>query len=334
MRSIVMVVMLALLSACSTTSPNRTYQGNESTKTVRNVTGVGSTFNEAKNNGFSVAIEKAVGSVMLVDKEMRNDKLTRDDILSHSAGYVDNYKVISQTNSRGQVVVVMDVDVKHSRIADRMMQRGGSEGKLDGNRMATQYNSYMNERKTGDQFFASLSNDFPKRAFNVTQGQSKFMLDSQRNSVIVVPYEITWDKRYLTALGESLSVLHDTPAGHEYNIVCRCYPSSERVVIHNNGKNEYHFNDGVRVKQFTDAFSQQLKIKAEVKDASGNTLYSGCYFSTGSFKGRTQSGVYVIWSNVERNRLEIKVEPDSYLARNLQRADRVELSMRAESCEN
>lgn len=334
MKHLVLVVMLALLSACSTTSPSKTYQGNEATKTVRNVTGVGRTFDEAKNNGFSVAIEKAVGSVMLVDKEMRNDKLVRDDILSHSAGYVDDYKVISQSNSRGQVVLVMDIDVKHSRIAERMLNRGGSDTKLDGNRLGAQYQSYMNERGTGDKLLNTLLTDFPHRAMDVKQGRIDFMLDNNRNAVLVVPYEITWDKRYLTAIDEALSVLHDTSAGHEYNIVCRCYPSSERVVVHNNGKKEYFFNDGVRVRQLTDSLSRQLKIKAEVKDNFGKTLYTGCYFSTGGFKGRTPSGVYVIWNNIERNRLEINVEPGSYLSKNLHRADRVELSLKAESCEN
>jgi hypothetical protein len=310
-----MVVMLALVSACSTTSPSRTYQGNNQTQTVRGVTGVGRTFDEAKNNGFTVAIERAVGSVLLVDKELRNDRLTRDDILSHSAGYVDDYKVIS-------------------RIAERMLNRGGIEGKLDGNRLGAQYQSYMTERGSGDKLLNNLLRDFPSRAMEVKQGRIDFMLDSRRNSVIVVPYEITWDKRYLNSMEEVLSVLHDTSSGHEYNIVCRCYPSSERVVLHNNGKKEYFFNDGVRVRQLTDSLSQQIKIKAEVKDNFGKTLYSGCYFSTGGFKGRTQSGVYVIWNNIERNRLEITVEPDSYLARNLHRADRVELSLKAESCEN
>lgn len=334
MKHLVIVVMLALVSACSTTSPSRTYQGNNQTQTVRGVTGVGRTFDEAKNNGFSVAIEKAVGSVLLVDKELRNDKLTRDDILSHSAGYVDDYKVISQSNQRGQVVLVMDVDVKHSRIAERMLNRGGSEGKLDGNRLGAQYQSYMTERGSGDKLLNNLLSDFPSRAMEVKQGRIDFMLDNRRNSVIIVPYEITWDKRYLNSMEEVLSILHDTSSGHEYNIVCRCYPSSERVVLHNNGKKEYFFNDGVRVRQLTDSLSQQIKIKAEVKDNFGKTLYSGCYFSTGGFKGRTQSGVYVIWNNIERNRLEITVEPDSYLARNLHRADRVELSLKAESCEN
>ena len=334
MRNVILVVMLAMVSACSTTSPSRTYQGNSPTQTIRNVTGVGSTFDEAKNNGFAVAIEQAVGSVLLVDKELKNDKLTRDDILSHSAGYVDDYKVIRQTNNRGQVVVIMDVDVKHSRIAERMLQRGGSDSKLDGNRLGAQYNSYMTERGSGDRLLNNLLRDFPARAMDVKQGRIDFMLDSRRNSVLVVPYEITWDKRYLNALDETLSVLHDTSSGHEYNIVCRCYPTSERVVVHNSGKHEYFFNDGVRVRQLTDSLSQQIKIKAEVKDNSGNTLYTGCYFSTGGFKGRTPSGVYVIWNNIERSRLEITIEPNSYLARNIHRADRVELSLKAESCEN
>lgn len=305
------------------------------TKTVRNVTGVGTTFDEAKNNGFSVAIEKAVGSVLLVDKELRNDKLVRNDILSHSAGYVDDYRIISRRESPGQVTLVMDVDVKHSRIAERMLNRGVTENKLNGDRLATQYRTYLNERGTGDAVLNNLLKAFPNRAMNIQHGRIDMKLDRNRNAVIVVPIEISWDVRYLNAMNEAFALLQDGSAGHTYNVLCRCYPTSERFTLFNNGKTEYQFNDSVRANQIRENLSQRVMIHAQVKDNTGKAIYSSCHFSTHTFTGLTSSGVYTIWgNNIGKTFIELPIEPNSEFSRNLHFAEKVELSLKADTCEN
>ncbi len=60
------------------------------------VTGVGVDPRNALQNAFSLAIEQTVG--LLVDAEtlVRNDQLIRDEILTHSRGYVETFDVVSQ----------------------------------------------------------------------------------------------------------------------------------------------------------------------------------------------------------------------------------------------
>jgi len=56
--------------------------------------GEGHTRQEAINNGIRVAIEKALGTYIKSQTEISQGRLIYDRIVSASAGYVRNYKVL------------------------------------------------------------------------------------------------------------------------------------------------------------------------------------------------------------------------------------------------
>jgi hypothetical protein len=330
--------MLAL-SACASNNTGKTSQSYADGKVIR-VIGTGRTKDEAKDNGFQSAIEIAVGSVVLSDAEMRNNRLVRDDIRKHSAGYVDDYKIISQDNHRGDVSLVMDVNVKHSRIAERLLDKGGSSGTVQGDKISTQYKSYLNERSTGDRLVNSILSDFPSNALLISQAPTQMKLDTQRNAVITVPYEIRWSKKYLTALNEVFKVLEDGPEQHNLNMACMCYlsPSRFTVISKEDGawtgtRSTYHFNDEVRASQIKESLNRNIMIHARIRGIRGEELHHSCFFSTQTFRGTHPTGVYVVWGNdIEKRFIEIRVEPESALARNLQFADKVELTIEDHGC--
>jgi len=336
MKLIIAVTMLAFLSACSTSAPTRTYQGNEQTNTVRNVIGVGTTFDEAKNNGFSVAVEKAVGSVILVDKEVRGDKLTRDEILSHSAGYVDDYKIISQTSTQGKVVVVMDVDVKHSKIAEKMLNRNASPTNIPGNKMNTQYQTYLVERGTGDQVLNTVLKDFPFRALTATPGNIDFMVNSRRESIIVIPYIVKWDYSYIQAMNEVLKTLEDGTEAQYFNARCMCYKAPERVAVMAKdpkswflgSKNIYYFNDSVRVDKIRNAFDSGVNIRVSIFGNENTVIHAQCFKVGTIFAGRLDKDLTTVWGNqTDEGVLRITVKNDRNLGKNLGSTNKIELSM-------
>jgi hypothetical protein len=336
MKLIIATVMLAMLSACSSTGPTKTYQGNAPTNTVRNVIGVGTTFDEAKNNGFAVAVEKAVGSVILVDKEVRNDKLVRDDILSHSAGYVDDYTIISQSNTQGKVIVVMDVDVKHSKIAEKMLNRNASPTDLQGNKLNTQYKTYLVERGTGDQLLNNILKDYPSKALTATPGKIDFMVSSHRQPVIVIPYQIKWNYSYIEAMNEALKTLEDGTEANYFNAKCMCYKAPERVVVMAKdpkawllgSKNNYYFNDSMRVDHIRNAFDGGTNIRVSVFDGGNTVIHSQCFKVGTVFAGRMDRNLFTVWGNeTEEGVLHVTVNNDKSLGKNLSTANKIELSM-------
>ena len=96
------------------------------------ITGKGKTFDEAKQNAFRTAVEFKVGSVVTGERESYNSRLVRDEIIVYSAGYVERYKLIDQFMSGNEVIVIMDILVSDSKIAQRLLGQGSTNNQFDG----------------------------------------------------------------------------------------------------------------------------------------------------------------------------------------------------------
>ena len=114
MKYLALVIVL-VLSACANTPTNNQPKVENG---YYRVLGTGKNFEEARLNGFQLAVEMAVGSIVVTEKQVTNNILIRDQIVRHSSGYVDDFKIIEQSGSNLRYTVVMDVKVKSSQIAE------------------------------------------------------------------------------------------------------------------------------------------------------------------------------------------------------------------------
>ena len=121
-------------------------------------------------------------------------------MIDYSAGYIDSYTIIDTIVKPGNVVVIMQVVVRSSKIHERILSKGKDEKELDGSKLANQYFTYLNQGKDGDRVLNAVLSDYPKRAFNITQSLHEFKLNSSRNAVLVVPFELRWSKPFLVSL--------------------------------------------------------------------------------------------------------------------------------------
>jgi hypothetical protein len=324
MKYLIVIAML-FLTACASTPQTKTSGSIYEPKSYR-VIGNGRTYDEAKNDGFNSAIEFAVGFVILSDKEAKNDRLVRDDIAKHSAGYIDNYHIVDEMKSSRGYTLVMDVDVKSSKIAERMLNRGKSEGVVEGEKLADQYNSYLSERKTGDRFIKNVLSSYPNNAYNVEQGKVNFMLDANRNSIIIVPYTVRWNYEWVVALRESLGVLQDgdNRSGDKITV------TSRKPGAWTGETSEFNFDDSIRVGQVVDVLSVRTYVLVKIVNRDGATVYTGC------FNGLDQNmkpnykfsrSRAVLGHETMYNEAHIPVAVGSTLHRSLQTMDRVETSV-------
>ena len=97
--------------------------------------GTGKDFESAKNNAIVTAIEIYIGTVVVSEREVHNKKLLKDEILLYSSGYVNDYKIISQSQNDNHVQVVLDVSVNTNRISNRILGRVTDPQHIDGNKL-------------------------------------------------------------------------------------------------------------------------------------------------------------------------------------------------------
>jgi hypothetical protein len=168
------------------------------------VAGDGATSQQARMNGFRLAVEQAIGTLISSETEVQNGRIVRDEIISYAAGFVDRFEIISEQATSKGIRVSMRVWVRKSALSDRLLNRTGASGQIDGARASVQLQTLNQERVTGDALLQQVLNDFPRRAFDIEMRPTD-VVRQNRNAIIEVNFRMTWNRDYLRSLWTALS---------------------------------------------------------------------------------------------------------------------------------
>jgi hypothetical protein len=233
----------------------------------------GPNFVTARQNGLRLAVEQAVGTLVLSETQVQNQRIVRDEIITYAAGFVDRYTLVDADYVNGVNRVTMDVWVSESRIANRLLNESVGTGTIDGSRLALQVETLQHEHASGDRVVETVLRDFPNRAFDVKVDRSNLEMGSQRNLQIDIPFTVSWNRTYLDSLFESLRRVSAERAycwwpTHE----CTRRERSQFTI------NGLAFNDMMRpaavVKHM--AIDQKPAVELAIVDAHGRVLYQNC----------------------------------------------------------
>jgi hypothetical protein len=170
------------------------------------VTGQGKSFEEAKQNALTQAIETISGSVIVHQREHRNGSTTKNNTIVHSAGYVTEYKIVDRYQLRDFIYVEMDVYVNPSNLADKILSKMPEPQMVDGYNANASYETAVESRNSWAEVVQTVMDDYPKMAYNITQGKAYTNLSNQNSMILNIPYKLTWNKNYLRSFEEMISL--------------------------------------------------------------------------------------------------------------------------------
>jgi hypothetical protein len=245
------------------------------------VKGMGRTEAEARKEGFKVAVENAVGTLVLSETQVTNQDVARRDIIEYSSGYVSKYTVLEKQQHQGQVVVFMDVYVSESKIANRLMNKSENVSVVEGNQLYATVSTLQNQTRNGDRVIEAVLNDYPSKAFNIQNQTISLVRNQDRTISIHIPYTMQWNKDYIYSLGEAIS---RTNEGVSYSNRSSAY----RIVVREGsimfGKTwDTWTADRKRYDQFFIAMDNQPKIKVSVMNAANRVVYEKCVDAVDQF---------------------------------------------------
>jgi len=325
MRLLLLAVCF-ILTACASTSKSDGYL---------RTTGVGNTYEEAKNNAFREAIEYQVGVVIASERESYNEKLVKNEILAYSSAFIDEYKIISQQNIGTKIQVVVDVKLSLLRLSDRILSKGKDSKNLDGAKHDNQYKSFLENKQNGDMILANVLNDYPRRAYDIQQSNYIVKIDTYRNLTLTIPYTLSWNPNYIASLNDAIKIVADGKPSlwSQERGIAQQYPATVRV-----GTEKYYFNEFVIPNKLLDAVMDwnEIRINMEIKDFYNRTQYSECFVpkQLHSRVGDYYNINYVKTINVgfnktagEQSSIEMKIHQNSKLAYIMQNLSTIELSV-------
>jgi len=298
------------------------------------VTGIGNTFEEAKLKAFQIAIQSKVGSVIASERETANLNLIRDDIVVYSAGYVDDYKLISQTYENQKVKVVLDVLVSSSKIANRLLSQSKSAKEFDGDKNFTRYDTFIKEKNDSDRIFQVILNDYPFKAYDIEQKPYSLKIDAYRNAVIAIPFELRFNKHYIRSLAEMLNILQDGNTSWNARPIGNVVMTGAGTGSWLTGKAHFKFNDVKLIENVQGTFGSQqnaLRIKLTIKDKYNNVILENWYiprsFYGENFYAISKDDLYIHGESVEKNLIRVVIPSDSAEYAMLRDIDKIELSI-------
>lgn len=253
----------------------------------------GKTFEQARQNAFRLAVEEVAGFAILSESELVNSKLARDEIITYSSAFVDKYKIVNRVDSSNSVNLVVDVWVAESAIANRLLAKNASENSINGDRLSTQVDTLLDERSRGDALLGAVLRDYPKRALTAKIGTPKIYVDSNRSTVIAIPWQVQWADEYITSLNQTLKTVAIPPKFW-------CLENCSNIVSSVNG---YAFDDFHKYNLVNDHVTRSdATLKIEVKNIHGQTVLTHCRPI-----GIINSSLYMA------NGQNISIVPDKYL---------------------
>lgn len=185
------------------------------------VRGTAATETQARDNAFRLAINQAVGSLVVSETAVRNGDIAQHEILNYSSGFIHDFKVLNTTLSGSMVQVEMDVWVSKSLIADRVLNISRGHAQVEGGRISAQIQSFQQERATADRVLDTVLADYPRRAFDIRVGKTQVAADEHRKIWLQVPVEISWNATYLTSLAEAVRTINQKPQCSGWLTACQ-----------------------------------------------------------------------------------------------------------------
>jgi len=224
-------------------------------------------FEQAKKQAFRLASEQVAGTVVLSESELRNSRLTRDEIITYSSGLIDEYKIIDRLDGPDYVKLTMDIWITESVMAQRLLAKSATDRGIDGASLAVRVDSILEERQRGDQVLRAVVRDMTRHGFKVTLKPAQIRMDDARNIQISVYTDVRWDERYVAAFTDAAKNI-----GKRFDPLCWSNCVSQAYMLQG-----YSVDDSQKLRIVSD-YVENTKptLKLELQDQNGNAVSRTC----------------------------------------------------------
>lgn len=234
------------------------------------VYGYGPNREAAKLDAFKTAIENVCGSNVLSSKEFFNGKTVHNKVMAYSSCRVQNYRILEENESR----LLVQVSVEGLDISKRLSSPHKNRHVFDNSQLRANIESYKDEKVLGDELIDEVFRDYPYHAYELKTTKEPYVFaDATRNFYLVVPYDLRWNKNYVGAVRETMTLLQS-----KYGT------GTVKILAHNPktflGYTSYHnLNDVQRINQIKNRMSgeNELRLNIVARDNAGRHVIDLCY---------------------------------------------------------
>lgn len=250
------------------------------------VQGIGTNEQQAREQAFAAAIDEALGTLVVSQLDIENNQVQRHRLLRYNSGYIHSFRIRDRVwLPDGQVVLDMDVWVKHISVAEALVPPGAAVDRSIMQQAAGVLDSVIQEAEAGNSLLAAIVEDYPTRGLEVTVSNTAIAVTANRRVAMTVDVAVRWSAAYLTGLATALEQTSQLSPIHDcvhQNHQCRGTLDGTwgatlwqpRDVIHR-PSGRYGFRDAERWRT-VQRLAQPVMLRITVADHRGQTMIKEC----------------------------------------------------------
>lgn len=236
----------------------------------------GATETEARNEAFRLAVDQAVGSLLVSETKIQDGNLQSYETINYSSGYIYDFEYVNIYQDN-EVVLQVDVWVKKSKIAERISLKNQTQGELEGGRIAESFRSLQQQDSAGDKLLTAILEDFPERAVNIEIKQIEY-INSNRTPILQVTFNVWWKAKYIESLRETMKNI-----GEEYSSSRDYSPGLDiRGRVRCNGwlcSDKHYATDQARADLIYKGFyGKRPNVLVTILDTHNQPVYNQCWW--------------------------------------------------------
>lgn len=164
------------------------------------VSGVGTDIERAKYNAARNAIESVIGTFISAESIVKNDRLIKDELLSHSAGYINTMDIISTERSNdGLIHVKAKASVVRSKLRSQVQALRLTDRSVKGEHLFAEVQSKIDLQKRNSSLVDLFMRGYPEAAYNHSLYAPVIINTnpSTGNAQVKVQVDVAWQSRYV-----------------------------------------------------------------------------------------------------------------------------------------
>jgi len=169
------------------------------------VTGEGSSYWDAREDCVRQALQQSLPQLVIAGRHIEDDRVVRDSVLSTMNGFVESFRVLEQSETKGSVRLKAEVEISQTDIENFVLASGKGSARISSSSLLGEIGRDDLARTSRSEILKHLFEGFPTKAFDVWV--KKVEVDPINRGQIVATVEVQVNKKFVNNLKNGLRVI-------------------------------------------------------------------------------------------------------------------------------
>ncbi len=196
------------------------------------VSGSGDSLNEARMDAMARAVQQSFEQLIIVDRVIEDDELTRDRILATFNGFVTGFRLLRSTEAAdGSIEIEAAVSVSQSGMRNFLVYGDRARAGVDGESLFAEMARARQHARVVDDILRRSLAGFPSHAYSV----SLRSVELDHRNQIRLAIDVEGEPVYFNAIRDTLRLVSDRFIGFQPTPFDR-FPSHRHLHMHLSGQ--------------------------------------------------------------------------------------------------